>query len=186
MKGRCFMRGRKSPVSVRLRSRVPSTSVLARLGVFSLFICLFAVAVNFGSAAKSGSVKRVAPGSKEVSTNPVKTDATRSALTNVGLPLTPALVTLPLALQAAPVPSIETYNCQTQAAQTVFELNDRVCARATGVRAAAFPEFKWRVSWVDPAGLIEESDLAEVDTATEYDYTLPTTDTSNRGSDGGI
>jgi uncharacterized repeat protein (TIGR01451 family) len=159
--------------------------VLARLGVFSLFICLFAAAVNFGSAAKSGSAKREVPGSREVSTNPVKVDATRSALTHVGLPLIPALVTPPLALQASG-PSVETYNCTTQAAQDVFDLGDRVCVRATGVPAAAFPEFQWRVSWIDPAGLVEEKDLAEVDPATEYDFNLPSAETSNRGSDNAI
>src|SRR5215213_2181315 len=177
-----IMRGRKSPMTVRLRSIVPTARVLARLGVFSLFICLLAAAVNFGSAAKSGLGRRAVPRSTEVSTNPVKESTAPieestapSALPSVGLPLTAAL-----ALQAAPEPSVETYNCTTQVAQTVFNLGDKVCARATGVPAAAFPEFQWRVSWVDPAGLINESDLGQVATATEYDYTLPTATASTR------
>jgi uncharacterized repeat protein (TIGR01451 family) len=176
------MRGRKSPVTVRLRSIVPTANVPARLGVFSLFICLLAAAVNFGSAAKSGSGRRAIPASTDVSTNPVKESTAPveestapSALPSVGLPLTALL-----ALQAAPEPGVETYNCTTQAPQTVFNLGDRVCARATGVPAAAFPEFQWRVSWVDPAGLINESDLGQVATTTEYDYTLPTATASTR------
>jgi uncharacterized repeat protein (TIGR01451 family) len=148
--------------------------------VFSLLICLLAAAVNFGSAAKSGSVRRSAPESSDISTNSVKKDAAPSALPSVGLPLT-----MPLAIQAQG-PSVETYNCTTQAAQDAFNLGDRVCVRATGVPAATFPEFQWRVSWVDPAGLIQESDLGQVDTAAEYDYTLPEDETSARGSEGGI
>ena len=180
------MRGRKSPGSSRPNRTRPSANTLARLGVLSIFICMIAAAVSVGSAARLNGGKRAVPAKASsetpaLSIHPDKDNALKATLPSVALPLTPAF-----ALQAIPTPSIETYNCQTQAPQDVFELGDSVCARATGVRAAAFPEFKWRVSWVDPAGLIENTDLAEVDTATEYDYDLPATDTSNRGSDGGI
>jgi uncharacterized repeat protein (TIGR01451 family) len=147
---------------------------------------MIAAAVSIGSAARLNGGKRAvpAPAASEgaaPSIHPDKDGAVKAALPSVAVPLTPAF-----ALQAAPTPSIETYNCATGVAQTVFNLNDQVCARATGVPAVAFPEFSWRVSWVDPVGLIEESDTANVNTATEYSYALPDVDISNRGDQGGI
>ncbi|HYH85425.1 MAG TPA: HYR domain-containing protein, partial [Pyrinomonadaceae bacterium] len=168
------MKSRIFSAPFRLGRMKPSAAALVRLGVFSIFICLLAAAVNFGWAAKSATGKRAVP-AEAASINPIKEGAAPSVIPHIGLPLT-----TPLALQAAPEPSVETYNCATQAAQDIFNLGDKVCVRATGVPAATFPEFQWRVSWVNPAGLIDESDLGQVSTTTEYDYTLPLDEASKR------
>jgi uncharacterized repeat protein (TIGR01451 family) len=181
------MRGRTFPWSRPTTGTRPSANTLARLGVFAILICLLAAAFNFGSAAKSAAVKQAAaaattaPRAEAAGINHVKEVAAPSVLSSVTLPLAPAPV-----LQAPSAPSIETYNCATQAAQEVFNLNDHVCARATGVPPAVFSEFQWRVSWVDPGGLIEQRDFAEVDTTTAYDYQLPPDDISNRGLEDAI
>ena len=168
------MRGRKSPVSVGLRSLVPHSNVLARLGVFSLFICLVAAAVNFGSAAKSGSGRRSVPESGDVSTHTVKGDATRSTLTHVGLPLTPTLATPLLALQAAPA-SVETYAGDCTTPKTVFNLQDAdktVCAKVTG--ASTF----WRVIWSNGRSVAVQNTAL---TSGTQDVTFNLTPTSNVG-----
>jgi uncharacterized repeat protein (TIGR01451 family) len=142
---------------------------------------MLAAALGFGSAAKSSAGKRApaaAPRAEAAGGNAFKEAASPAVISRAAMPLAPA----PAVPFQQASPSIETYNCSSGAAQNVFELGDKVCARATGVPTVAFPEFGWRVSWVDPAGVIEEKDTADVDTTTQYDYTLPGTDTSGIGS----
>jgi hypothetical protein len=143
------MRGRTFPWSRPINGARPLANTLARLGVFTVLICLLAAALNFGSAAKSGEGKRAAaaaPRAEAARTNPVKEVAATSVLARARVPLAPA----PSMLFRRVAPFIETYNCTTGVAQDVFNLNDHVCARAAGVSLAAFPEFNFILYFVDP------------------------------------
>jgi uncharacterized repeat protein (TIGR01451 family) len=67
------------------------------------------------------------------------------------------------------IESIATYDgatCTTP--QTDFQINDVVCAKATGVPPTLFP---WHVAWVDPAGLIQQADIASTDDQAQYHFT---------------
>jgi uncharacterized repeat protein (TIGR01451 family) len=74
--------------------------------------------------------------------------------------------------QTAPE-GIATYDGATCATpQTDFQINEVVCAKATGVPPTLFP---WHVAWIDPAGLIEQLDIASTDDQTQYHFTPTTT-----------
>jgi hypothetical protein len=67
------------------------------------------------------------------------------------------------------VESIATYDgatCSTP--QTDFQITETVCAKATGVPLTLFP---WHVAWIDPAGLIQQLDIASTNDLTEYRFT---------------
>lgn len=72
-----------------------------------------------------------------------------------------------LAFQALPPESIATFaaDCVTQ--KTDFNLNETVCAKATGVPSLLFP---YRVSWINPDGLVVQSETASTDPDTHYTY----------------
>jgi len=143
-----------------------------------LVITTLALAVSFGSLARTTTNKNRATTTNTVSS--ASETSTGEAKTSPFLmPVNPLTF-----FQAAPSPGIETYDCATGTAQDVFDLGDEVCARATGVPAGLV--FAWKVSWVDTFGLIEQTGSANTNPATEYRYQLPTTATSNRGSDDGL
>ena len=71
--------------------------------------------------------------------------------------------------------SVTTYASDCTTPQSDFNLGDTVCAKATGVPTSLFP---WRITWVDPAGFIRQSDPASTSDQTTYTYTLPSTATS--------
>lgn len=162
----------KTPGMRRLLSS-PARSALLVL----IVITLLAVALNFGSLAKTstGTAPKTNVSSPETAISKGEELAQTSPF------LTPAS---PMAFFQASSPGIETYDCTTGTAQDVFNLGDAVCARATGVPSGLV--FSWKVSWVDPIGFVEQTGAANTNPATEYRYALPNTDTSNRGSDDGL
>src|ERR1700694_1715367 len=66
---------------------------------------------------------------------------------------------MPLLPVPQPSPeSIATYDGATCVTPTTdFQINTVVCARATGVPPTLFP---WHVAWIDPAGSIQQLDVA--------------------------
>jgi uncharacterized repeat protein (TIGR01451 family) len=83
-------------------------------------------------------------------------------------------VFMPLSPQPQPfIEGIATFDgatCTTP--QTDFQINETVCAKATGVPPTLFP---WFVAWVDPAGFIEQLDIASTDDQAQYHFTPTTT-----------
>ncbi|MCA1640416.1 MAG: DUF5011 domain-containing protein [Acidobacteria bacterium] len=142
---------------------------------FAVLAGMLALALYPGQS--SAAFRRVAAG-------PVKVDA--PARTAPVAPAAPAAsVTSGASLAAAAMfqlppaaPSIATYDCDTDQPKTTFILGEAVCAKATGAPSSLFP---WRVSWISPSGLIEQFATASSDPSTEYQYTLPTADTSLLG-----
>lgn len=87
-----------------------------------------------------------------------------------------ALTTNPSFLSSSMlVEGIATFADDCTTAQDAFNLGDAMCAKAEGVPASLFP---WRVLWIDPAGIVRQSDEAMPNDATEYRFTLPATPTS--------
>lgn len=165
---------RLNPKGLRRSIFSPARSAL----LFVLVITTLALAINFGSLARTTDNNNRAM-TKTVSSEIETSKGEELAKTSPFL-----MPAAPLTFFQAQAPGIETYDCATGTAQDVFDLGDEVCARATGVPAGLV--FPWRVSWVDTFGLIEQTGSANTNPSTEYRYQLPTTDTSNRGSDDGI
>lgn len=162
--------------SNRLRRSLLSPARSALL--FVLVITTLALAVNFGSLART-TTNNNRPAAKPVTSDIAISTGEELAKTSPFL-----MPATPLTFFQATTPGIETYDCTTGTAQEVFNLGDEVCARATGVPAGLV--FPWRVSWVDTFGLIEQSASADTNPSTEYRYQLPATATSQRGSDDGL
>ncbi|HSP64376.1 MAG TPA: HYR domain-containing protein [Pyrinomonadaceae bacterium] len=132
-------------------------SILA--GVFIILAAV--VAVPFYTARSSSLPTRdySQPGAKSAASNP------RVAPSSIFLPLSPE----PLPF----IQSIATFDSATCSIPTTdFQVNQDVCAKATGVPVSLFPSF---VAWVDPAGLIAQLDIASTDDQTQYHFTPTTT-----------
>src|SRR5947209_4270713 len=136
---------------------------LFALGVFIIMAAI--VAVPFYSARSSSSPSR----SSSLPNAPDRTTAIKamhSKIPDLPLPATlPPLTSL----------SLTTYEETCTTPQTDFNLGDKVCVKATGVPGSLFP---WRVSWVDPSGVINQLDSASTDDTTQYTYTIPTDSTT--------
>jgi uncharacterized repeat protein (TIGR01451 family) len=131
---------------------------LILVGVFMILAAV--VAVPFYTA-RSSSLSRGA----SAKTASLTANSTVAPSSSVFTPLSP---------EPQPfIQSIATFDgatCTTP--QTDFQINEVVCAKATGVPVTLFPSF---VAWVDPAGLIEQLDIASTDDQTQYHFTATTT-----------
>jgi uncharacterized repeat protein (TIGR01451 family) len=146
----------------------PRFSLLA-LAIF--IVAVTVVAVPFYSVRSSSSPKGSLPQPK-ISTVSTSRRVSRSAILN---PFAPS------ALSPLPPSSlgIVTYDATCTTPQSDFNLGDTVCVKATGVPLSLFP---WRVSWVDPAGFITQSDPASTNDNTQYFYVIPASATSSINS----
>lgn len=142
------------------------------LKLIAVFIILAGVvAVPFYSARSSSLHKRRGADSAAAGLKVPQIGASSLATSKA------ATLVAPLSL-AQPLPFVEgiaTFNSNCVTPQTDFFLGETVCAKASGVQSALFP---WRVLWVDPQGLVRQSDAASTDDSTTYTYTLPATATS--------
>jgi uncharacterized repeat protein (TIGR01451 family) len=151
-----------------MRTGSPPRAVTRRnvLGL-ALFVMIAAVvAAPFYSALSSSS--RVSRSSKSKAPDVA---ARREVPNRKAARVSPAPLAQPLFLGQ----SITTFAADCATPQTDFNLGDTVCVKATGVPLSLFP---WRISWVDPAGFIRQSDPAIIDDAATYAYIILGTDTS--------
>lgn len=148
---------------------------LVRLGAPVVLLFLVAAVFYLPSTATSlRQISRASSSKSTVTTSPV------AAANNVSHFRKNAHDFSGLFAFAAPNPqvgaeSIATFAADCTTAKTDFDLGETVCAKATGVPDSLFP---WRISWVDPAGFIRQSDPASTDDQTTYTYTLPSSSTT--------
>jgi uncharacterized repeat protein (TIGR01451 family) len=136
------------------------------LGLAVFVIMAAVMAAPFYSALSSSS--RVSRSSKSKAPG---VPAGREAPNRKAARVSPA----PLAEPLFSGQSIATFAADCATPQADFNLGDTVCVKATGVPLSLFP---WRISWVDPAGFIRQSDPAIVDDAATYTYIILSADTS--------
>lgn len=178
------LRRNKKRAVIRMTPGAKGTKRPATLGIiivaFSVLAGLLAMSLYPGrGSAALRSMADVADAVKAKPPAAAAPAAPAAPRTSAAAVVRPARAAM---LQAGP--GVETYDCSTGLAKAVFELGDTVCARATGVPAGLL--FPWRVSWVDPGGLVEQSENANDSPTTEYDYELPPTATSGRGDENAI
>ena len=151
-----------------MNDRRPRTILKHRFHIFTFIavVMLAGVAlivpftsVHSGSASTNGSGKAI--GVTKTANNGARLTTSKS------LEFSPA----PLVFDET-VSTFDGATCSIP--QTDFNLGEVVCVKATGVPSSLFP---WRVNWVGPYGLINESDAAVLDDNQEYRYTLPSTAT---------
>src|ERR1700674_5173333 len=145
------------------------------VGVFIIVAAILAVPVysvrSTSLPTRSQSNASIPSGAPEAASQVRSLRALRSAtLASILIPL--------LTTPQAPPEGITTYADDCVTPKSDFNLGDTVCAKASGVPATVFP---WRVTWVDPAGFIRQSDTASTNSQTEYRYMLPSTATSDVG-----
>ena len=150
-----------------MRTGSPSQAVTRRnllaLGVFIIMAAI--VAAPFYSALSSSSRVRSSLKSKAPDVA-----AARRAPSPKAARMSPAPLPQPL----FSAQGVATFASDCTTPQTDFNLGETVCVKAAGVPLSLFP---WRISWVDPAGFIRQSDPASLDDATTYFYTIPTAST---------
>ncbi|HEX3559078.1 MAG TPA: immunoglobulin-like domain-containing protein [Pyrinomonadaceae bacterium] len=174
------MKGRITPTLLRLvrtnpRRRLPQgaksanhrAATIARAGTISILVVLLAVAINSGSAAKKLASENRAAGANPVKAKPKPESASPAR----------ALVRAASLLQSPPPDGgVITYDCSTHTLKSDFNLGETVCAKASGAPFGSL--FPWHIVWVDPSGFIEHSVSASSDPDTEYQFTLPSSQTS--------
>jgi uncharacterized repeat protein (TIGR01451 family) len=132
---------------------------LILVGVFIILAAV--VAVPFYSVRSSSLPTRgdSQPGAKSTAAKP-----TVAPWSSIFMPLSP---------EPQPSPEgIATYlNSDCSTSKTDFNLGQVVCAKASGVPVTAVFPFQWHVAWVDPAGLIQQLDIASTNDATTYHFT---------------
>jgi uncharacterized repeat protein (TIGR01451 family) len=153
-----------------MKSRIPLQGAprfsLLALAVF--IVAVTVVAVPFYSVRSSSSPKGALLQPK-ISTVSTARRVSRSTILN---PFAPSALS-PLPLSSL---GVVTYDATCTTPQSDFNLGNTVCVKATGVPGSLFP---WRISWVDPAGFITQSDPAITDDNAQYFYVIPAAPTSS-------
>ena len=150
-------------------SKIRLLGLIPRFAAFLLLGVLIASSVYVASSASSNQgVRKEGAVSRSVKSN---------SRVSERLPLSGKPAYEPFMLAPSPVlEGIATYRADCVTPQTDFNLGDVVCAKATGVPSGLL--FPYRVTWVDTAGFIRQSDPAVADDQATYTYTLPATATS--------
>jgi uncharacterized repeat protein (TIGR01451 family) len=141
---------------MKLKNAPRATAMRLNLTIFfGIFIILAAVVAVPVFSGSSGST-RVA--SSPQAKAPLASTSSFASWSSTFQPV----LSLPVADEG-----ITTYSADCVTQMSDFVLGETVCAKATGVPTTLFP---WKITWVDPAGFIRQSDEASPDESTTYMY----------------
>lgn len=146
-----------------------STQLNSLVLISAFIIALAVVAVPFYSVRSSSLPTRNTSQPRVPSAAPAKVSQVDSLMASNSSSARWPSRFQPFLPESQPVvEGIATYDATCVTPKTDFQLTDVVCAKASGVPVTLFP---WHVAWIDPAGLIQQSDIASTDDQTQYHFT---------------